>query len=145
MRCLNCGYDLRGLPKNRCPECGRAFDPSDRSTFIALLPDGRRPLAYAGVSVAAWIISAAVVLIISGSPAAVSEWSNTPFIPAIAGMLIGVHAWASARDVLRLPSEAAQHRGSAYAALIIGGILGPLTLSLALIAAVYGVLRDIWA
>ena len=25
-RCLNCGYDLRGLPENRCPECGRADD-----------------------------------------------------------------------------------------------------------------------
>jgi hypothetical protein len=26
MRCLTCGYDLRGLPEPRCPECGRAFD-----------------------------------------------------------------------------------------------------------------------
>lgn len=28
--CLNCGYDLHGLPGNRCPECGRPFDVSDR-------------------------------------------------------------------------------------------------------------------
>jgi hypothetical protein len=25
--CLTCGYDLRGLSDNRCPECGTAFDP----------------------------------------------------------------------------------------------------------------------
>ncbi len=26
--CENCGYDIRGLPEPRCPECGTAFDPS---------------------------------------------------------------------------------------------------------------------
>ncbi len=25
--CVPCGYDLRGLPEPRCPECGAAFDP----------------------------------------------------------------------------------------------------------------------
>ena len=24
-KCQQCGYDLRGLPSNRCPECGMAF------------------------------------------------------------------------------------------------------------------------
>ena len=28
-RCLSCGYRLWGLPSNRCPECGRAFDLKD--------------------------------------------------------------------------------------------------------------------
>lgn len=26
--CVGCGYDLRGLPEPRCPECGRAFTPN---------------------------------------------------------------------------------------------------------------------
>ncbi len=25
--CTKCGYDLRGLPEPRCPECGTPFDP----------------------------------------------------------------------------------------------------------------------
>ena len=33
MYCLGCGYDLRGLPEPRCPECGRPFDPGDPPTF----------------------------------------------------------------------------------------------------------------
>ena len=32
-RCLGCGYWLRGLTTPMCPECGRAFDPGDLSTF----------------------------------------------------------------------------------------------------------------
>lgn len=33
-RCIDCKYALRGLHENRCPECGRGFDPADRSTFL---------------------------------------------------------------------------------------------------------------
>ena len=33
MNCLDCEYDLRGLPAGSCPECGRAFDPLDPSSF----------------------------------------------------------------------------------------------------------------
>jgi hypothetical protein len=31
--CLECSYSLRGLAENRCPECGRAFDPDDPGTY----------------------------------------------------------------------------------------------------------------
>src|SRR5262245_60167127 len=33
MHCFGCGYELRGLPAGACPECGRAFNPSDPQTF----------------------------------------------------------------------------------------------------------------
>jgi len=35
MRCRTCGYRLRDLEANRCPECGRSFDPRYSSTFLA--------------------------------------------------------------------------------------------------------------
>lgn len=31
--CIGCGYPLRGLPANVCPECGRPFDPRIPSTY----------------------------------------------------------------------------------------------------------------
>ena len=31
--CLGCNYPLRGLRDNRCPECGRRFDPDDPWTM----------------------------------------------------------------------------------------------------------------
>lgn len=42
--CLRCGYSLRGLPNVVCPECGRAFDPGDASTYRdrATKPSWRR-------------------------------------------------------------------------------------------------------
>lgn len=41
-RCLSCGYLLRGLAGNVCPECGRQFDPADPKTFDSRPPDWRR-------------------------------------------------------------------------------------------------------
>ncbi len=32
-RCLNCRYLLEGLPRLVCPECGRAFDAADPSSY----------------------------------------------------------------------------------------------------------------
>ncbi len=32
-RCLGCDYPLLSLPENRCPECGRSFDPADPRTM----------------------------------------------------------------------------------------------------------------
>lgn len=31
--CLQCTYPLHGITEPRCPECGRSFDPADRSTY----------------------------------------------------------------------------------------------------------------
>lgn len=46
--CSECGYDLGGsLAIRRCPECGRSFDPEDRTTFDARPSPMRRLLSYA--------------------------------------------------------------------------------------------------
>ena len=48
MRCLSCRYNLCELAENRCPECGRVFDPEDAQTFYT--PPNRKP--------AIWLLSA---------------------------------------------------------------------------------------
>ena len=35
MRCKSCHYSLANLTVHRCPECGRAFDPTDPTTFTS--------------------------------------------------------------------------------------------------------------
>ena len=37
-RCLRCGYIIENLHTDRCPECGKAFDPNDASTYSDKLP-----------------------------------------------------------------------------------------------------------
>ncbi len=33
--CRECGYDLQGLTKPRCPECGTQFDPTEKQRILA--------------------------------------------------------------------------------------------------------------
>ena len=50
--CCKCGYDLRAqTAPHRCPECGRAFDPADRRTFLTRPPRGARRWAKRSVMV----------------------------------------------------------------------------------------------
>ncbi len=42
IRCLSCGYQLRGLTQSVCPECGRDFDPFDPKSFDSRPPQWRR-------------------------------------------------------------------------------------------------------
>jgi hypothetical protein len=63
--CLGCGYDLNGLDRHRCPECGRPFDPSDPATFgtsrehylrlVGLLRAGRPVTLPAVVAFVWWV------------------------------------------------------------------------------------------
>jgi len=32
--CLNCGYDMRSLPEDRCPECGMVAEPLDADQSV---------------------------------------------------------------------------------------------------------------
>lgn len=47
MRCKSCHYSLLNLPERCCPECGRAFDPGDASTWELEALAGRRGLSWA--------------------------------------------------------------------------------------------------
>lgn len=44
MLCMGCQYRLNDLAANRCPECGRAFNHHDESTFLK--SPGRAPLPW---------------------------------------------------------------------------------------------------
>lgn len=55
--CQNCGYVLDGLPENRCPECGRAFDPASDRTFRVA-----RPLPRWIGRLVKWFLAAVIVL-----------------------------------------------------------------------------------
>lgn len=39
--CLECDYSLAGLTENRCPECGRVFDPADPDTMRTAQTPGK--------------------------------------------------------------------------------------------------------
>ena len=55
---MNCGYMLRGLPEPVCPECGRAFDPADPTTYrCPRVSTGFRltPLQLASIGLAVYI------------------------------------------------------------------------------------------
>jgi hypothetical protein len=38
-QCRHCDYDLRGLPRNVCPECGHEFVPLPAEAILAVAPD----------------------------------------------------------------------------------------------------------
>jgi ribosomal protein L37E len=64
MYCRTCGYVLLGLRENRCPECGRPFDPDDVRSFrrYPKEPD-KRVLVFvycwlgAGAAAIAWLLA----------------------------------------------------------------------------------------
>jgi hypothetical protein len=63
MFCRYCDYILDGLPSNRCPECGRNFDPDDPRTYRLRTPQSlRRRLVLAPlillpiVAIATWVL-----------------------------------------------------------------------------------------
>ena len=45
VHCIGCDYSLKNLEHNRCPECGRAFDPKNPKTYRPLPSELRKQLA----------------------------------------------------------------------------------------------------
>ena len=82
--CRKCGYILHGLLNQTCPECGRAFDPNDPSTYSSY----QWPCAFARLPLAVTILVAI-------------------FIPGLASVLIlgfKRRGWAFAGLVSAIPA-----------------------------------------
>jgi len=122
-RCLDCGYILDRLPELRCPECGRAFDPGDPTTYVV------RPKCGVPYLVAA--LGAVCGLLAGCSAAAVvlrylSWFLNSEFVVVgvclvfllvIGSILSG--SWTASRCIkaLDLPPAALCHRSCCKIAL----------------------------
>src|SRR5438045_3979320 len=78
MRCLSCKYDLRHLTEHRCPECGREFDPSDPTTFVAKADPVRRHARRVGLFAFLAIAGASIALVFLQSPGA--RGKDIPFL-----------------------------------------------------------------
>ena len=88
--CWSCGYPLRGVPSDRCPECGRPFDRADRSTVNFGRPMGRLGRrALAGMS--AWTVGVAVLG--AGLVAATFRWPVEAVRPSWADLRYYGRVW----------------------------------------------------
>jgi predicted RNA-binding Zn-ribbon protein involved in translation (DUF1610 family) len=84
--CKLCGYDLEGLTKHRCPECGTEFDPAERAEILARigLPAARPRyvwLAVLIVAITSLAVVAGVIVWERVSPAAAGR-AGAPAAPA---------------------------------------------------------------
>lgn len=113
MRCLNCGYDLRGLSENRCPECGRPFEPNDPRTYAPLgLPgEAFAQAAKLGALLTVPAIGLLAFRTIIGIP---PRWLGAlAFVFGLTGVSISiVMLGASARRLVRRGGQLAEDRAA---------------------------------
>ncbi len=109
--CPHCGYNLTGLTKNRCPECGREFDPA-----IISQPFYRsmRPISF-------WRVAARCLVLVVGTWGVVAllillrlhEVVTVALVIAV--LLVGVPAvsiWNAQHMARRMAMSRAMRRGA---------------------------------
>ncbi len=87
--CPHCGYSLRGLPENRCPECGNPFDPAEvAGSFQAKWPVLMKWLLLAYMPAAAITSPFVIVGLLRASSSlpsgsGMAYWSMASVIPVL--------------------------------------------------------------
>lgn len=122
-RCLGCGYDLRGLPENRCPECGRPFDPDDPESYVSKLRSGRSYLvaAIGGLVALAVPLTAAKLVDLEAIRSSVALLLLAPFM--VGGLAAEAIVLDASVRALRRPPGLVQYRKAIVAALLISLIV----------------------
>lgn len=80
--CPGCGYDLHGVGRPRCPECGRELD-------VLMLAGGRRAWQWGTVSAGPALIAANLVLALVILGSAMSRQGTMPVLAWLAPAVIG--------------------------------------------------------
>ena len=83
--CPNCGYNLKGVPDIRCPECGHAFSLDWIYSSDYCSPNARRWVARSR-SIAAFVLIGGAIVFVLLSPGCVSFFGLTLLV-AILGAL----------------------------------------------------------
>jgi len=125
-RCLGCSYILDGLTVERCPECGRPFDPDDPKTFATKIRSGRTNLLQAilgVVSISIPLVTAHLadlgvlslprnpIMLLPGPALMIGGWGLEYHVLVVSGRaLLGEH-------------EIVQDRTSCWVALSISAIV----------------------
>lgn len=106
--CLSCAYILNGLAENRCPECGRAFDPADATTFV-LGRERKSGLRY---------LTRAVIYLLCALSLPVLR-SDLAILPFGFGLVMLVGVTFDCVVLLRRPPACARRRWAVVLALVI--------------------------
>jgi hypothetical protein len=79
--CHKCGYDLRGLIDDRCPECGAAFDRAEQERILARIASPAPKPRYR------WVAALVVVLLAFAMAAGMVAWQRAS-APAAKGAAV---------------------------------------------------------
>jgi hypothetical protein len=85
LKCPVCGYDLRGLSENRCPECGKSFDPTKLQ--ITHETQTRETLSVLAAVFGAKIFISLLVFLILGVPFVLAVVENSNAVIAYSNWL----------------------------------------------------------
>lgn len=94
--CIGCGYPLRGLPSETCPECGRVFQPADPSSYTRQSEKVHR-LSRSALCLLAipYLLVLALIIYAERAASLVVIWNCLPVAAAFFILVWGLHGRAA--------------------------------------------------